>query len=512
MYGSTTTTTDNNINNDPNNPSPSPTPPPKGSTLTSGILNLSNTIVGAGMLGLPGAFAGTGHTAGMALLLVAATFSAHGLVLLSKSATAAGLPSSFYSVAAAAVPRYTVLIDLAVALKCFGVATDTTTMDYGVSPAGYLITISDSMVDALDHLLLTGDPDKDNTFLLRLFLSRRFWVVGALLSVLPFSFYRTLDELKRASALALVFVVLLVAMIVLYAHGIADPCVHVYEEECRGDVVPLTDFASTVSKIPVFVFAFTCQQNIFPIVNEMESSSSSLSQRRVDIVIVAAIGLALLIFSVVAVEGYRTFGSLARGDILLNYPENAQVTILRICISFMLALHYPLQLDPSRRCISSLVNVLMQSWESYRRRTEYSGGLSTRFFRKKHSSGLETELGNTTTHFLSEENESPPNHSYVESIPIEDTVKTDPEKMFYIITISFLSLSFLLAMMVDDLGIVLALVGATGSTLVSYVLPGLIYLKLHQDSSRCMAWVQLMVGLCVMPLSLYFILARKVVH
>eukprot|EP00804_Cyclotella_cryptica_P002082 CCRYP_006504-RA/>CCRYP_006504-RA protein AED:0.11 eAED:0.07 QI:0/0/0/1/0.5/0/3/0/191 len=183
------------------------------------------------MLGLPGAFAGTGHTVGMALLLVAATFLAHGLVLLSKSATAASLPSSFYSVAAAAVPRYTVLIDLAVALKCFGVAT------------GYLITISDSMVDALDHLLLT----------VRLFLSRRFWVVGALLSVLPFSFYRTLDELKRASALALVFVVLLVAMIVLYAHGIADPCVHVYEDECRGDVVPLTDFASTVSKIPVFV-------------------------------------------------------------------------------------------------------------------------------------------------------------------------------------------------------------------------------------------------------------------
>lgn len=75
------------------------------------------------MLGLPGAFSGTGYLAGMAFLLAAATFSAHGLVLLSKSAQTVGLPGSFYSVAAAAVPRYTVLIDLAVALKCFGVAT-----------------------------------------------------------------------------------------------------------------------------------------------------------------------------------------------------------------------------------------------------------------------------------------------------------------------------------------------------------------------------------------------------
>ena len=365
------------------------------------------------------------------------------------------------------------------------------------------------MVNAFDHILLTGDASKDDTFVIQLLLSRRFWVAGALVSVLPFSFYRTLDELKRASALALVFVFMLVAMIIMYAHDIADPCADADENVCRGDMVPFTDFPSTVSKIPVFVFAFTCQQNIFPIVNEIEL----LSQRRIDIVIVAAIGLTLAIFSVVAVEGYRTFGSFARGDILLNYPENTQVTLLRICIAFMLALHYPLQLDPSRRCISSLVNVLMQSWESHRI-TGNNWGLSKRIFTKKHSSGFETESGNATTHFLSEEKGSPPkpSPSHIEIAPLEDRVKTDPEKMFATITISFLFLSFIVAMMVDDLGIVLALVGATGSTLVSYVLPGLIYIKLHQDSSRCMAWVQLIVGLCVMPLALYFILARKVSH
>ena len=31
---------------------------------------------------------------------------------------------------------------------------------------------------------------------------------------------------------------------------------------------------------------------------------------------------------------------------------------MRVCIAVMLALHYPLQLDPSRRCITSLVKVL----------------------------------------------------------------------------------------------------------------------------------------------------------
>lgn len=95
----------------------------KGSSIASGIVNLINTIVGAGMLGLPGAFGGTGWLSGIILIILSATFSAHGLVLLSKAACLTGRPSSFYSVAFASVPRYTILIDLAVALKCFGVAT-----------------------------------------------------------------------------------------------------------------------------------------------------------------------------------------------------------------------------------------------------------------------------------------------------------------------------------------------------------------------------------------------------
>ena len=169
-------------------------------TFISCVINLANTIVGAGMLGLPGAFGGSGYVGGSILIVLGALFSAHGLVLLSKAAQQAGLPSSFYTVAHAAVPQYTILIDLAVALKCFGVAT------------GYLITVGDCMVDALDYLLLNGDPDHDNSFIIQTILSRQFWVVGAVLAVLPVSFYRTLDELKKASALALIFVFFLQLM------------------------------------------------------------------------------------------------------------------------------------------------------------------------------------------------------------------------------------------------------------------------------------------------------------
>lgn len=119
------------------------------------------------------------------------------------------------------------------------------------SAVGYLITISDSMVNSLHHMIITGDPSKDERFIITLLLSRHFWVVGAMVSVLPFSFYRTLDELKRVSALALVFVFMLVGMIIAYANGFADPCMRneSSEETCRGDIEPFTNIPSTISRV-----------------------------------------------------------------------------------------------------------------------------------------------------------------------------------------------------------------------------------------------------------------------
>jgi len=357
------------------------------------------------------------------------------------------------------------------------------------------------MVNALDHILLTGDNTKDDRWIISLLLSRPFWVVGALLLVLPFSFYRTLDELKKASSLALVFVFLLVGMIIAYANDVADPCAGYDDSDettCRGEIESYTNFALTVSRVPIFVFAFTCQQNIFPIVNEIEL----LSQRRVNNVICCSIGFALVTFAIVALEGYSTYGSFVRGDILLNYPENKQVTFLRICIAFMLALHYPLQLDPSRRCITSLVKVIIKWWTRHQQSTE-------------DEIEMEQDQDEVIHHDKKGSKEESIYYEMTQSPVKEEQVDGDKEdKLFYGITSVFLLLSFMLAMAVDDLGIVLALVGATGSTLVSYVLPGLIYIKIypHNDTSKILAYIQLLLGIVIIPLALYFIVTNREVN
>ena len=354
------------------------------------------------------------------------------------------------------------------------------------------------MVAALDHLLLTGDSAQDQRFYITLLLSRRFWVVGALALVLPFSFYRTLDELKKASALALVFVFMLVGTILAYAGGGADPCAGSEDggSSCRGEIHLYTDVPSTLSKLPIFIFAFTCHQNVFPIVNEIELPS----QRRLNLVICFAIGIALVVFSAVAGAGYHTFGSLVRGDVLLNYPENRGVTFLRVCIAFMLALHYPLQLDPSRRCITSLTKVVASWYQNQGGAHETKGG-----------SNIEMEQDESSRR--SSDGEYVEMSSNDVDVAKERPVNED-DRLFYAITLSFLSLSFILAMIVEDLGLVLSLVGATGSTLVSFVLPGLIYLKVHErmDASKMMAYLQLGMGIAIMPLALYFTITKQGSH
>ena len=136
--------------------SEAPAPSHVGASVGSGVLNMSNTILGAGMLALPHALAQSGLLVGLLLLALFAALSLLGLHLLSAAADLAGRPSSFYAVAEKAVPGSGLLIDAAIAVKCFGVAT------------AYLIIVGDAMPQAVEAFGATG-----------MLLDRRTWTLGA---------------------------------------------------------------------------------------------------------------------------------------------------------------------------------------------------------------------------------------------------------------------------------------------------------------------------------------------
>lgn len=399
-------------------------------TWFSCYINLTNTIVGSGMLGLPYAFSNTGWIFGTALMCVCATLSATALHLLSVCAFRVGGPNvSFYSVAKHATPRASFLIDVAVAVKCFGVATS------------YLIVISGLMPEVMEQF---GADDA--------YKSHHIWVTIGFIIVIPLSFLPSLDALRFTSVLSVAFVVFLVFLIIFFALHIPglNPC-HEDDDDhqCVGDKSLAVMNLDTFKVLSIFVFGFTCHQNIFSVVNEIRRPT----QHRVNLVIVAAIGSALFLYMLVAMFGYSTYGENVESNILLNYPRTPLTSTARVFVSLLVAFSYPLQSHPSRKSLMSLIN---------------------------HYIDNDAEISDNVYNFR-----------------------------YMLITCAFLIGSYFIAMTIEDLGVVLALVGATGSTIVSYILPGSFYYFTFEKEGpvwkRYIALALLCIGVVFMPVCLTFI-------
>ena len=152
----------------------------QGTPLRGGVFVLANTILGAGMLGLPFAFAACGFIIGPMMLAGFAICSIVALTMLSECADAVGRPATFNTVAEKAVPGSGLAISAAVAIKCFGVATS------------YLIVIGDSVPKSVIALGGSG-----------ILVKRQVWTLAALCVAAPLAYMKRITALRNVSLVAL---------------------------------------------------------------------------------------------------------------------------------------------------------------------------------------------------------------------------------------------------------------------------------------------------------------------
>jgi amino acid permease len=265
---------------------------------SSSCINLTSTVIGAGIIGMPFAFSKCGWILGTVLIFVSAFLSAFGSHLLACCALKRGLVSSFYSVSQATIPSFSAFVDGYISLVCFGVATS------------YLCIIGDSLPLVMEQL---------NT--LKLFQNRSVCIALAFVLIAPISFMPSLDALKFTSWLSGAMLLYLVLLIFLYALDIPDtpwldPCVDSVDGQCKGPEYLFLWTLDTVRVMPIFIFNFSCQQNVFTIVNELKEPTP----RRINSVILASVGVSGVLYLVVAFSAYATFGGRIVSDILQMYP------------------------------------------------------------------------------------------------------------------------------------------------------------------------------------------------
>ena len=156
---------------------------------------------------------------------------------------------------------------------------------------------------------------------------------------------------------------------------------------------------------PVFVFSFTCHQNIFSIHNELSDNSLP----RVKSVIKSCILIAVCVYVTVASIGYMCFGNGEwKDNIILMYPSSPVISIAQVAIGLLVLLSYPLQVHPCRASLDKVIGAILPGKEG---------------------------------------------------------------SLYFGMTLGIIVSGWIVAVTVQDLSVVLALVGATGSTTICYILP-----------------------------------------
>ncbi|PCH36218.1 vacuolar amino acid transporter 5 [Wolfiporia cocos MD-104 SS10] len=409
-------------------------------TLSSSVGNLANTIIGSGMLTFPLALASAGIIPGMITCVFSGCVAGFGLYLLSICAVKAPhRRASFFAVSELTFPRAAVFFDAAIAIKCFGVSIS------------YLIIVKSllpNVVAALYHDLSSSEPPAWA-------LSGRVWITIIMGILFPLSFLRKIDSLRHTSYVALFSVAYLVVVVVIcYFFPIKGT-------QAPGEIHLIHFTPNFVSTFPVQVFAFTCAQNIFPIFNEISSNT----QARMNIVIGTSIGSAVLIYEIIAVFGYLTFGSKVGANIIAMYPSTSLfIAVGQLAIAVLVMFSYPLQVHPCRNCLDKVIH-----------------------------------LG----HVLKPAGEEEVDDGHGENADMS-TFK------HAFLTIVIVISGFTIAFFVDNLQMVLSFVGSTGSTTISFILPGLFYWKLsHSDpsSNKTMSRAALALaiyGICIFIFCLSF--------
>ncbi|ORY17242.1 transmembrane amino acid transporter protein-domain-containing protein [Clohesyomyces aquaticus] len=389
-------------------------------TWISSVINLVNTILGAGLLAMPSALSKMGIFLGIFVIAWAGMTAGFGLYLQTRCARYVDRGHvSFAALSQLTYPNLSILFDAAIAIKCFGV---------GVS---YLIIIGDLMPGVVKGF---APGAGDSTFL----ADRQFWITAFMLVIIPLSFLRRLDSLKYTSVIALCSIAYLVVLVV--AHYIKGDTI-----QDRGEVrvFKWAGPVAVLAAFPVIVFAYTCHQNMFSILNEIADNSHF----RTTTVIFASIGCACSLYILTGITGYLSYGDNIKGNIVSMYPTAAPSTIGRLAIVILVMFSYPLQIHPCRASIDACL-----SWRPRRRnpQNESSPSRSTLLGSSKGGTKPKPEMGDVR---------------------------------FAIITTILIVLSFVVAMTVSSLEKVLAYVGSTGSTTISFILPGLFYYKISDPHS-----------------------------
>eukprot|EP00301_Raphidiophrys_heterophryoidea_P003541 c11594_g1_i2.p1 GENE.c11594_g1_i2~~c11594_g1_i2.p1 ORF type:complete len:449 (+),score=91.23 c11594_g1_i2:1014-2360(+) len=315
--------------------------PPRATSFVQGrrtsfflsILNLTNGILGAGILGLPYACSRSGFILFSILLVAMGIVVDYSLSLLLQCCRFVNKFSYEELGLQAFGPRGPIIVGIAILVQNMG------------AMVSYLVVVGDLLPPVIK--LAVGD-DSDSPF-----ARRQILMILAIFGVaFPIATLRQMALMSFASGLAFASIFVF-TLVVIARYPTVDVCHH---GQCAE--TSLGTFSSqTFMTLPTMCFSFVCHTTLLPVYAELETGDrvarTTRDQARMHLITRISILAAGTMYLIVANFGYATFHDSIEKDILISYQKwnshDPLTLIVRVAFIAAVILTIPMLCFPFRK-------------------------------------------------------------------------------------------------------------------------------------------------------------------
>lgn len=296
-------------------------------SIRSCTFSLATTALGAGALALPYAFSLTGIGLGLLTLTLAGLVSALSLQILMVSARYTNTKS------------YAAVLELSLGSHLASLALDTVVLLNGVGALVCILIFEGDFLPAV----LAHPP-----FIQGIVVSRTASILGAACAVWPLTLSPSISALRFVAIAVPIVLCATIAIVVWDTPGLHR------EMGKSGDALVWWDFEPRrwLQAVAIMVNAFANHQNAIPCANTLDQPSIA----RIVKATVNGNILVLVLLASLGIGGYASWGSLTKGDFLLNYPNGLpEIWCCRLMLAIIVYLVLPVALLPTAQSGSRML-------------------------------------------------------------------------------------------------------------------------------------------------------------
>eukprot|EP00052_Salpingoeca_macrocollata_P010778 m.83514 g.83514 ORF g.83514 m.83514 type:complete len:386 (+) comp17724_c0_seq2:179-1336(+) len=288
--------------------------------MAGSVFNFINSIIGAGIIGMPYALADAGFCTGLVLIVVVGIITDYSIRLLIRD----GLLTHKMS--------YQDMVLFCLGRRGFQVLSFAQFTFPFFGMAAYSIIVGQTLPKIFDRML--GESILSNP--------RMVIFVATLCIMLPLSLNKELEKLSKWSALALLGVAIITLTVIVRGALVEPPA-------DRGELFTVIN-PRVVQAIGVLSFAYVCHHNSFLIYGSLVRAS----EQRFAQVTHISVGSAAVVSVALAVGGYLAFGRDAKADILDNFAQDDDaINVARFFFALAVMLTYPIECFVAREVINT---------------------------------------------------------------------------------------------------------------------------------------------------------------